>query len=327
MKEKILVTGGAGYIGAHVANVLIGNGYDIVVVDDLSTGRREAIMGGEFVCEDIGNVERMEALFEKEKFDACIHLAGSIVVPESVAEPLKYYKNNTEKSMSLIHLCHHFGVHKFIFSSTAAIYGDTENPECREDMPVNPSNPYARSKLMTEWVLQDVAASSRLEYVVLRYFNVAGANVEGLMGQSGPNSTHLLKVALECSVGKRERMNLFGNDYETPDGTCIRDYIHVDDLAMAHRCALEYLSEGKGSNIFNCGYGRGYSVREVISAVKRITGSDFPVDVVGRREGDVSELVAVTDKIRSQTAWNPCYDDLGLIVKTAWEWEKKLCRQ
>ena len=327
MKEKVLVTGGAGYIGAHVANVLIRDGYDIVVVDNLSTGVKESIVDGRFICEDIGNIDKMEKIFKKEKFDACVHLAGSIIVSESVTNPLKYYENNTENSTNLIHLCHFFGVNKFIFSSTAAVYGNTKNPECREDMPVNPANPYARSKLMTEWVLKDVANSSQLEYVVLRYFNVAGANVDGLMGQSGPNSTHLLKVALECAVGKRECMKIFGDDYETPDGTCIRDYIHVDDLATAHQCALEYLSEGKSSNIFNCGYGKGYSVWDVISMVKRITGVDFPVEIVERREGDVPKLIAVANKIRSQMDWNPRCEDLELIVKTAWDWEKKLCQQ
>ena len=327
MKEKILVTGGAGYIGAHVVNVLMRHGYDVVVVDNLSTGLREAVIEAKFICEDIGNIEKMEALFEKERFDACIHLAGSIIVPESVVNPLKYYKNNTDKSITLIDLCRRFDVNKFIFSSTAAVYGDFENSQCSEDVSVSPANPYARSKLMTEWVLKDVAASSGLEYVVLRYFNVAGANMEGLMGQSGPNSTHLLKIAMECAVGKRERMSLFGNNYKTPDGTCIRDYIHVDDLATAHQCVLKYLTEGKGNNTFNCGYGKGYSVKDVISMVKKVTKKDFPVDIAERRDGDIAELVAVTDKILSQTDWKPRYDNLELIVKTAWQWEKKLCQQ
>ena len=327
MKEKVLVTGGAGYIGSHVVNVLGQNGYDIVVVDNFSTGKKDAILYGKTIFKDIGSFSEMKDIFEEEKFDACIHMSGSIIVPESVQEPLKYYQNNTEKSMGLIRLCHQFGVNKFVFSSTAAVYGDSDNSYCREDMPVKPTNPYARSKLMTEWFLQDVAASSELEYVVLRYFNVAGASRDGLIGQGGPNSTHLIKVALECAVGKRERMNLFGNDYETADGTCIRDYIHVDDLAMAHQCALDYLTAGKRSDTFNCGYGKGYSVREVVNMVKTVTEVDFPVDMVGRRDGDVAELVAVTDKIRSQMGWNPCYDDLSWIVKTAYEWEKKLCQK
>lgn len=327
MKGKILVTGGAGYIGSHVVNVLGRSGYDIVIVDNFSTGKKEAVLYGKMICEDIGNFDRMKVIFEEEKFDACIHMSGSIIVPESVEKPLPYYRNNTENSMSLIQLCCQFAVNKFIFSSTAAVYGDSDSPYCREDMPTNPANPYARSKLMTEWILQDVAASSGLEYVTLRYFNVAGANGEGLIGQSGPNSTHLIKVALECAVGKRERMEIFGSDYETADGTCIRDYIHVDDLAMAHQCALNYLSEGKGGDTFNCGYGKGYSVRDVVTMVKKVTGVDFPVDVVGRRDGDVPELIAVTDKIRSQTEWKPCHDDLEWIVRTAYEWEKKLCQK
>ena len=327
MKRKILVTGGAGYIGSHVINILGRKKYNIVTVDNFSTGRRESVLHGKVICEDIGNIHRMKAIFKEERFYACIHFAGSIIVPESVKNPLEYYENNTEKSMGLIQLCRHFGVNKFIFSSTAAVYGDLENPYCREDMIPHPTNPYARSKLMTEWILQDVAASSELEYIVLRYFNVAGANVAGLLGQSGPNSTHLLKVALECAVGKRDQMELFGDDYKTRDGTCIRDFIHVDDLAVAHECALDYLAEGKGSNIFNCGYGKGYSVRDVVSMVKKVTGVDFPVNIVERRDGDVPELVAVSDKIRSETNWKPCHDDLELIVKTAWEWEKKLCRR
>ena len=327
MKEKILITGGAGYIGSHIVNVLGRYDYDMVIIDDLSTGRKEAVLEGKFICEDIGNIERMEAIFREEKFDACIHLAGSIIVPESVQKPIQYYKNNTEKSTVLIHLCQRFGVNKFIFSSTASVYGNSDNSRCSEDMSTRPANPYARSKLMTEWILKDVSASSKLEYVVLRYFNVAGANIEGLVGQSGPNSTHLLKVALECSVGKRKHIDLFGTDYNTVDGTCIRDYIHVDDLAIAHRCALEYLMAGKGNNTFNCGYGRGYSVREVIAMVKEVTETDFPVKIVGRRDGDVSELVAATDKIRTHTGWKPLYDDLKIIVKTAWEWEKKLCQR
>ena len=327
MKRRVLITGGGGYIGSHVVNILGQKGYEIVVVDNFSTGRREAVLYGKVITEDIGNIDKMEELFAQEKFDACIHFAGSIIVPESVRKPLEYYKNNTEKSIELIRLCRQYNVNKFIFSSTAAVYGESESPWCREDMPTRPANPYARSKLMTEWVLKDVADTSGLEYIVLRYFNVAGANVDGLMGQSGPNSTHLLKVVLECAVGKRERVEIFGDDYKTRDGTCVRDYIHVDDLAMAHERALDYLFEGKGCDTFNCGYGKGYSVQEVVSVAKKVTGVDFPVYIAGRREGDVPELVAVTDKIRAQTDWNPRYDDLELIVKTAWEWEKKLCRQ
>ena len=324
---KILVTGGAGYIGSHILNVLGKKGHELVVVDNFSTGRKEAILYGKIIVEDLGNFDEMENIFREECFDACIHLAGSIIVPESVKKPLEYYKNNMGNSIGLFRLCCQYNVSKVVFSSTAAVYGETTSPWCREDMPTSPTNPYARSKLMTERILQDVAASSRLEYVILRYFNVAGANVEGLIGQSGPNSTHLLKVVLECAVGKRERVDIFGDDYETHDGTCIRDYIHVDDLAMAHESALNYLLEGKGSNTFNCGYGKGHSVRDVISVAKRVTGIDFSTDVVGRRSGDVAELVALTDKIRNQTNWKPRYDDLELIVKTAWEWEQKLCRQ
>ena len=327
MKKKILVTGGAGYIGSHVVNVLGRSGYDIVVVDDFSTGRKEAVLYGKIICKNISNFDDMKNIFEQENFESCIHMSGSIIVPESVKKPLKYYQNNTENSMNLIRICRQFGVNKFVFSSTASVYGNLDTPYCHEDMSTSPTNPYARSKLMTEWALEDVAASSDLEYVILRYFNVAGANGEGLIGQSGPNSTHLIKVALECAVGKRERMDIFGNDYGTKDGTCIRDYIHVDDLAVAHQSALEYLSEGKGSDIFNCGYGKGYSVREVIAMVKKVTGVNFPVDVVGRRDGDVAELIARVGKIRSKMGWKPSHDDLEWIVRTAYEWEKKLCQK
>ena len=299
-------------------------GYDLVIVDDLSTGRKSSILYGRHIQEDIGNTVVMEKIIKGGTFDACLHFAGSIVVPESVKNPLKYYLNNTRKTLDLLELCSRYGVNKFIFSSTAAVYGLPENGLCTEETPTNPINPYGRSKLMTEWALEDLSMASSLRYIALRYFNVAGANVGGLLGQCGPNSTHLLKVASEAAVGKRDKMNIFGTDYPTFDGTCIRDYIHVDDLAMAHLNALDYLNDGGHSAVFNCGYGRGYSVKEVIAAVKKVAGVDFLVENTDRREGDASKLIAATDKILAQTSWRPRYNDLELIVKTAWEWEKKL---
>jgi UDP-glucose 4-epimerase len=322
---KILVTGGAGYIGSHVLNLLgMEGGHDIVVVDNLSTGRKEAMLYGRHVNENLENTQAIDELFAKEKFEACIHFAGSIVVPESVEEPIKYYKNNTENSLNMIAHCVKHGVHKFIFSSTAAVYGDLEGGVCTEESITVPINPYGTSKLMTEYMLRDTSAATDMNFVALRYFNVAGANVDLKVGQCTPNATHLIKIASECASGKREKMAIFGTDYNTPDGTCIRDYIHVDDLAQAHVDALAYLKGGGESQIMNCGYGHGFSVREVIAAVKKVTGVDIVTEDIERRAGDAERLISVADKIRKTIGWNPKYDDLELIVKTAFEWEKKL---
>ena len=321
---KILVTGGAGYIGSHVVNLLGQQGHDIVVVDNLSTGRKESILYGRHVNLDIGEFEKLSELMAKEKFEACFHFAGSIVVPESVSEPIKYYRNNTENSLELIRLCNEFGCHKFVFSSTAAVYGDAKGGVCSEETPVAPINPYGRSKLMTEHMLEDTAAATSLNYVALRYFNVSGANVDLKVGQCTPNATHLIKIASECASGKRDGMSIFGEDYETPDGTCIRDYIHVDDLAQAHLDALAYMNNGGESAVLNCGYGHGYSVKEVIETVKKITGVEFPVEMTGRRPGDAPMLISKAEKIGKILGWKPKYDDLEIIVRTAFEWEKKL---
>ncbi|MFT6069454.1 MAG: UDP-glucose 4-epimerase [Bacteriovoracaceae bacterium] len=322
---KILITGGAGYIGSHVLNLLgMEGGHDIVVVDNLSTGRKEAMLYGRHVHENLENTQAIDELFAKEKFEACIHFAGSIVVPESVSDPIKYYKNNTENSLNMIAHCVKHGCNNFIFSSTAAVYGDLEGGVCTEESVTVPINPYGTSKLMTELMLRDASVASDMNFVALRYFNVAGANVDLKIGQCTPNATHLIKIASECASGKREKMAIFGSDYNTPDGTCIRDYIHVDDLAQAHVDALSYLKGGGDSQIMNCGYGHGFSVREVIAAVKKVTGVDIIAEDIERRPGDAEKLISVADKIRKTIGWTPKYDDLELIVKTAFEWEKKL---
>jgi UDP-glucose 4-epimerase len=321
---KILLTGGAGYIGSHVLNLLGMAGHDIVVVDNLSTGRKESILYGKHIEEDLKNINAMEEIFKAENFEACFHFAGSIVVPESVEKPIDYYVNNTKNTLDLINLCVKYGVRNFIFSSTAAVYGDIEGGECTEESPVHPINPYGRSKLMTEWMLEDTAHATALNYVALRYFNVAGANVDLKVGQCTPNATHLIKIASECASGKRSEMNLYGEDYNTPDGSCIRDYIHVDDLAQAHLDALSYLEKEKKSIVVNCGYGHGYSVKEVIAAVKKVTGVDFKVNLSGRRDGDAAKLISRADKIKEKLGWTPKYDNLEKIIETAYLWEKKL---
>ncbi len=322
---KVLITGGAGYIGSHVLNLLGEQGHEIVVVDNLSTGRRESLLYGRHEEFDLNDTEKLEALIKEERFEACLHFAGSIVVPESVEKPLEYYDNNTINSFNLIRLCRDHGVNKFIFSSTAALYGDSApGGICTEETMVLPINPYGRSKQMTEMMLEDTAKVTDLNYVALRYFNVAGANVDLKIGQCSPNATHLIKIASECAAGKRAGMSIFGEDYDTKDGTCVRDYIHIDDLAQAHVDALSYLERESKSAVLNCGYGHGFTVKEVVATVKKVTGVDFPVEMVGRRAGDAGILISKAEKIRSVLGWVPKYDDLELIVRTAFEWEKKL---
>lgn len=321
---KILVTGGAGYIGSHVVKALgLENKYDVTVYDNLSTGHKEAVTFGKLIQGDLSDLNKLDELFAKEKFEAVLHFAGNIKVPESVANPVKYYKNNTENSLNLLSLCLKHSVNKFIFSSTAAVYGIPEDGICREDSVLKPINPYGNSKLMTEMMLKDIAASSKLKFVILRYFNVAGADPDLQIGQSFPEPFHLVNVASEAAFGKRKKLEVFGTDYPTPDGTCVRDYIHVSDLASAHVCALQYLIKGGESDIMNCGYGHGFSVKEVISRVKEVTGVDFPVIESPRRAGDPASLTAKADKIQKTIGWKPKYDDLNVIIRTAFEWEKK----
>jgi UDP-glucose 4-epimerase len=323
MSQKILVTGGAGYIGSHVVKQLGKAGYKIIVLDNLSTGNENAVTYGELVKGDLSDKDLLDFLFKHHQFDAVMHFAGSIIVPESVEKPDLYYQNNTINSFHLMQACLKYKVKNFIFSSTAATYGILPQGYAAEDLPTHPINPYGESKLMTESMLKDLSlAYEDFNYVALRYFNVSGADPEGEIGQAFPGATHLIKVNCEAASGKRDKTFIFGTDFETPDGTGVRDYIHVVDLANAHLKALDYLQAGGKSDVFNCGYGKGFSVREVIKAVKEVTKVDYPVVEAPRRLGDPAILVSKVDKIRSHLNWSPEYDDLNFIIKTAYEWEK-----
>ncbi len=328
---KILITGGAGYIGSHVAKALLeANRHDVVILDNLCKGSMRAIEAlrdvgeFEFVQESLENTPAIEKLFKREKFDAIIHFAAFIEVFESTQNPLKYYLNNTANAMNLIALANKYGVKDFIFSSTAATYGEPDIPQVSEETPQNPINPYGRSKLMVEWVLKDAAAANpNFKYGILRYFNVAGAASDGTIGQNYPNATHLIKVATQTIVGKRDKMSIFGDDYDTKDGTCIRDYIHVEDLASAHLAVLDYLQSGD-SAVFNVGYGTGFSVKEVVNEAKKVSGVDFKVEIAPRRAGDPACLISNADKIRTKTSWHPEHESLDEIILSALNWEKKL---
>ena len=318
---NVLVTGGAGYIGSHVVRQLAQAGHDIVVFDNLSTGYRWAVTAGELVVGDLADEAAISDLFARHEFEAVLHFAANIVVPESVTNPLKYYGNNTRNTLNLLKAVERHQVPYMVFSSTAAVYGMPEQTVLTEDLPLAPINPYGASKMMSERMIMDLAAASSLNYVVLRYFNVAGAEPEGKLGQATPEATHLIKVACECVTGQRDGMSVFGTDYDTRDGTCVRDYIHVEDLAKAHVMALDYMAQGGESEVLNCGYGRGFTVNEVIDVVKKHSGVDFPVEQVGRRAGDPAALMADNTRIKSTLGWAPDYDDLNIIVKTALAWE------
>ncbi|HEC28737.1 MAG TPA: UDP-glucose 4-epimerase GalE [Gammaproteobacteria bacterium] len=323
-KKTILVTGGAGYIGSHVVRQLGEAGERIVIVDDLSTGFADAVLHGEFIQGNMGDRALIMRVIEEHNVDSIIHFAAHTIVPESVENPLKYYGNNTCNSRNLLECCRDTGIKNFIFSSTAAVYGIPESESCGEDTPLSPINAYGTSKLMTEWMLRDLSAATNLKHVALRYFNVAGSDPETRIGQSTKKATLLIKVACEAAVGKRDKVYIFGTDYPTPDGTGIRDYIHVEDLASAHLKALEYLRNGGTSATLNCGYGHGYSVREVLDTVSKVNGSPLNIVEEERRAGDPPALIARADRIRETLGWKPEYDDLELIVKTSLAWEKKL---
>ncbi|OAM76569.1 UDP-glucose 4-epimerase GalE [Devosia elaeis] len=321
----VLVTGGAGYIGSHMVLNLADDGEQVVVLDNLVTGFDWAIDGrATFEAGNAGDIDLVLSLIKKYGITEIVHFAGSIVVPESVTNPLKYYANNTATSRNLIEAAVRGGVKHFIFSSTAAVYGMTGLAPVVEDTPLNPMSPYGRSKLMTEWMLADVAAAHPITYGVLRYFNVAGADPGKRSGQSSPEATHLIKVACQTALGQREKMNIFGTDYDTPDGTCIRDYIHVTDLIAAHALLLKYLRKGGNSTTLNCAYGRGYSVREVVDTVRRISGVDLRADEAPRRPGDPASITATGEKVRQLLGWVPQHDDLDEIVDTAYRWERHL---
>jgi UDP-glucose 4-epimerase len=321
----VLVTGGAGYIGSHMVLRLLDAGERVVVVDNLATGFDWAVDArARLEIGDVGDMDLVGGLLRDEKVDAILHFAGSIVVPESVADPLKYYRNNTSNTRNLIEAAVEAGVERFIFSSTAAVYGGDGMEPVFEDAALAPQAPYGRSKLMSEMMLADVGVAHGLSYGILRYFNVAGADPEGRAGQSTPRATHLIKIACQTALGLRPRMEIFGTDFPTPDGTGVRDYIHVTDLIEAHALMLEHLRAGRASDTLNCGYGRGYSVREVVDAVRDVSGVDFEAVERPRRPGDPASLVAGADRVRETLGWQPAHDDLKEIVTTALAWEKHL---
>ena len=335
--EHILFTGAAGYIGSHTAlSFLKQSDCKITIIDNLQSGFMEnvAFLQGrfpkrvEFINADLGDKIAMANLFRAQKFSAVVHFAASLIVPESVAKPLLYYSNNTKNTLNLIALCVESGVNRFIFSSTAAVYGEPKIIPVSEDSPLAPINPYGASKMMSEMILRDTAAASDFKFVALRYFNVAGACLENDyanklgLGQRSANATHLIKVACECAVGKRAQISIFGDDYATSDGSCVRDYIHIDDLADAHFCALNFLNRSKRSEVFNVGYGRGFSVKEIIAKVKEISGVDFKVQNAPRREGDPAMLVADNSKILQTTSWQPKFNDINKIIQSAYNWEQ-----
>jgi UDP-glucose 4-epimerase len=323
----LLVTGGAGYIGSHVLQQLRERGEKVVVVDNLSRGFRQAVLGAPLVVAEVGDRQAMLEVMRTHGVDTVLHFAANTIVPESVREPLRYYGNNTCATRSLLECCIASGVRHFVFSSTAAVYGTLAGGYAEESTPTAPINPYGTSKLMSEWMLRDTAAASGLRYVTLRYFNVAGSDPAGRIGQSTPRATLLVKVACEAVVGKRSHVSIFGTDYPTPDGTGVRDYIHVEDLARAHLDALDYLRRDGRAVVLNCGYGHGYSVREVLASVERVAGKRLDIREEPRREGDPAVLVARAERIRQTLGWQPGLDDLDAIVRSSLAWEEKLQRE
>lgn len=322
--KKILVTGGAGYIGSHVVRQLGLADEDVVILDNLSTGFEAAVTFGDFINGNTGDAVLLEKLFSENDIDTVMHFAAHTIVPESVSDPLKYYRNNTSSSRTLLEAATRHGVKNFVFSSTAAVYGIPDGGKASEESATQPINPYGTSKLMTEWMLRDLSAAGGPTYVALRYFNVAGCDPTGTIGQSTPKATLLVKVACEAATGRRPGVSIFGTDFPTPDGTGLRDYIHVEDLATAHLDALQYLRAGGESTVLNCGYGHGYSVREVLAAVERANGEKLNIAEEPRRAGDPPELIAIANRVRDVLGWVPQHDDLETIVRTALEWERKI---
>ncbi len=323
MGQKIIIIGGAGYIGSHVVKALGKKGEDVLVYDNLSTGHRDAVLSGDFVQGDLTDDSLLQRVFQDFQPDAVMHFAAFIEVGESVKNPMKYYKNNLANTISLLSAMNAAGVNKFIFSSTAAVYGIPEKVPISEDSPIRTINPYGYGKACVEQILKDLSAASNFRYVSLRYFNAAGADPEGRIGERHNPESHLIPLTLKAAKGERKNITINGRDYPTTDGTCIRDYIHVEDLADAHVLALEYLQEGGLSDVFNCGYGHGYTVQEVVDTAKTVTGMDFQVAEGPRRPGDPPALVADSGKLKKQLNWQPKYDNLEFIVKTAWDWEQK----
>ncbi len=322
MTNSILVTGGAGYIGSHVVRQLTTAGRKVIVLDNLSTGFKDAVIGAELIEGDTGDRDLVKKILDDHSVDTVLHFAAHTIVPESVSNPLKYYGNNTCCTRNLLECCSDTGVKHFIFSSTAAVYGVPEDEMTSEETPTAPINPYGTSKLMSEMMLKDLSFATPLRHVILRYFNVAGSNPDGEIGQSTEKATLLIKVACETALGKRDAIYVFGTDYNTKDGTGVRDYIHVEDLASAHIRALEYLEKGGESSTFNCGYGHGYSVREVLDAVEKVSGNKMNIIEEPRRAGDPPMLIAKADRVRKILNWEPQYDDLDIIVKTSLAWEE-----
>jgi UDP-glucose 4-epimerase len=328
-QKSILVTGGAGYIGSHVVKLLGERDEKIIVLDDLSTGNEDAVLYGTLVKGKTGDIELVSKLIQEHDIDTVMHFAAHTIVPESVENPLKYYANNTCSTRNLLQACQDNNIEHFIFSSTAATYGIPENDgkACDENLPTAPINAYGMSKLMSEAMLRDLSFASSLKHVILRYFNVAGSDPDGRIGQSTKEATLLIKVAAEVALEKREQLYVFGTDYPTPDGTGVRDYIHVTDLAAAHLSALDYLPNGGDSTLMNCGYGHGFSVKEVIDAVNRVHGKPIKVIEKPRRAGDPPSLIAAVDKIHNTLDWKPQYDNLDTIVETSLNWEKELIKR
>lgn len=322
--SRIFITGGAGYIGSHVVKTLGEAGHELLVYDNLSTGHERAVLSGRLVKGDLADTPLLSDVLSAFRPDAVIHFAASIQVEESVREPLNYYRNNVVNTVNLLEAMIRHGIRNFIYSSTAAVYGIPETIPVSETAPLCPINPYGASKVMVERILRDLVKARPFGYIALRYFNVAGADPEGRIGQAYAEPTHLITRALKTAKGEYEKLSIFGTDYPTTDGTCIRDYIHVNDLADAHVRVLEYIMAGNDSDVMNCGYGHGFSVREVVAAAKRVTGIDFPVLETDRRAGDPPALTADSARLRQKTGWSPCHDDLEFIIRTAWEWEKKL---